>query len=124
MQERRAVTARLGIRVDKFASHVNDQRFRSSGDSQLQHVSTTLTYTSSASLAEDFHVYEARWTPTQVDFYVDGTPCGTISTAKMQTFGPQQLLVGMAVGGAWPGDPDATTPSPADMRVDWVQVIQ
>ena len=44
------------------------------------------------------------------------------STLDLQTFAPQQVLVGMAVGGPWPGSPDATTPSPADMLVDWVQV--
>jgi beta-glucanase (GH16 family) len=93
-------------------------------DSQGQHVGKQSSYTSPGSLADDSHVYEAQWTPTQVAFYVDGTPCGAASTTGMQTFAAQQLLVGMAVGGSWPGSPDDSTPSPADMLVDWVQVIQ
>ena len=87
------------------------------------HVSKTIAYQSPVSLAADFHVYEARWVPGLVDFYVDGKSCGTITTIEAQAFAPQQVLVGMAVGGSWPGSPDATTPSPADMLVDWVQVF-
>jgi beta-glucanase (GH16 family) len=92
------------------------------GNSSGQHAWQTIGYHSPQSLAADFHVYEARWIPGQVDFFVDGNRCGTISTGAMQTFTPQQVLVGMAVGGSWPGNPDATTPSSADMLVDWVQV--
>jgi beta-glucanase (GH16 family) len=91
-------------------------------DGSGAHVPKTIAYRSPGSLAADFHVYEARWVPGQVDFYVDGERCGTISTVGLQAFSPQQVLVGMAVGGPWPGSPDATTPSSADMLVDWVQV--
>ena len=91
-------------------------------NSSGQHVATTIPYQSPVSLAADFHVYEARWNPGQVDFYVDGARCGTISTADLRAFAPQQVLVGMAVGGSWPGSPDASTPSSADMLVDWVRV--
>jgi beta-glucanase (GH16 family) len=34
------------------------------------------------------------------------------------------LLVNLAVGGSWPGSPDASTRLPADLRVDWIQVKQ
>jgi beta-glucanase (GH16 family) len=30
----------------------------------------------------------------------------------------------LAVGGRWPGDPDASTALPAAMQVDWVRVYQ
>jgi beta-glucanase (GH16 family) len=92
-------------------------------DASGEHVARTVAHRSAVSLADGFHVYEARWAPGLVDFYADGNHCGTISTLDMQAFSPQQVLVGMGVGGGWPGDPDATTPSPADMLVDWVRVI-
>jgi beta-glucanase (GH16 family) len=34
------------------------------------------------------------------------------------------LLLSLAVGGAWPGYPDASTPFPASMLVDWIRVYQ
>jgi beta-glucanase (GH16 family) len=85
------------------------------------HAPKTIRHNSSGSLASDYHVYEARWTPSKVDFFVDGAPCGTVSTNGLTPFAPQQLLVGMAVGGSWPGSPDSSTPSSADMLVDWVR---
>ena len=87
------------------------------------HVSKTLGYRDSASLAGDFHVYEAQWTPSEVRFYLDGDHCGTISTSGMKKFTPQQVLAGFMVGGDWPGSPDASTPTTANMLVDWIRVF-
>jgi len=35
---------------------------------------------------------------------------------------PFSLILNVAVGGDWPGPPDATTPFPATMVVDYVRV--
>ena len=35
---------------------------------------------------------------------------------------PFFLLLNVAVGGGWPGDPDATTVFPQTMKVDYVRV--
>jgi beta-glucanase (GH16 family) len=86
------------------------------------HTPTTIRHTSADSLATGFHVYEAQWTQSQVRFYLDGDHCGTISTSGLKPFSAQQVLVGMAVGGGWPGNPDGSTPNSADMLVDWVRV--
>jgi beta-glucanase (GH16 family) len=32
------------------------------------------------------------------------------------------LILNLAVGGSWPGSPNATTTFPAKMLVDWVRV--
>ena len=37
---------------------------------------------------------------------------------------PFYLLLNLAVGGYWPGPPDATTHFPAKMLVDWVRVYK
>jgi beta-glucanase (GH16 family) len=34
------------------------------------------------------------------------------------------LLANLAVGGTWPGDPDASTPFPASMIIDHIRVWQ
>jgi beta-glucanase (GH16 family) len=35
---------------------------------------------------------------------------------------PFYVLLNVAVGGVWPGDPDASTTFPATMQVDYVRV--
>ena len=37
---------------------------------------------------------------------------------------PFFLLVNVAVGGAWPGNPDATTTLPQELVVDWLRVYR
>lgn len=81
-----------------------------------------------------FHTYGAIWSPYMVQFYVDDpTNVFFIRTAADIPAGTQWvfnhpffLLANLAVGGtgSWPGPPDATTPSPALMLVDYVRVYQ
>jgi beta-glucanase (GH16 family) len=62
------------------------------------------------------------WTPTQVSWYLDGrrmmsaTPYDSLNQ-------PMFLLLQMWTGG-WTYDPDSTTPSTIETRVDYVQVWQ
>jgi beta-glucanase (GH16 family) len=86
------------------------------------HLARTETYRHRRSLSRRFHVYAARWRPHRVTFYVDGRRCGAIGTLSIQPILPQQVLVGMAVGGSWPGPPAPSTPRRAHMFVDWVRV--
>jgi len=37
---------------------------------------------------------------------------------------PFFLILNLAVGGDWPGSPDASTVFPAQMSVDWVRVYK
>jgi beta-glucanase (GH16 family) len=88
------------------------------------HVSTTHGHTGHASLASRFHVYKARWSASRVTFSIDGNRCGSVSTRRLVSFAPQQLLVGMAVGGSWPGNPNSSTPRIGRMLVDWVRAYR
>ena len=36
--------------------------------------------------------------------------------------GPQFVILNLAVGGSWPGSPDATTVFPSTMLVDYVRI--
>ncbi len=70
-----------------------------------------------------FHVYAAYWTPSQIAWYFDGRRIfQTATPADMNR--PMYLLVNLAVGGGWPGDPDASTPLPARMEVDYVRAYR
>jgi hypothetical protein len=70
---------------------------------------------------DGFHTYGTMWTPQTITFYVDGTPVWQTATpAEMST--PMKMIVNLAVGGNWPGSPNASTPFPAEMKIDYVRV--
>jgi beta-glucanase (GH16 family) len=79
-----------------------------------------------------FHTYGAIWSPGMIQFYVDDPAniffvqdASEIPEGGAWVFDqPFYLLLNLAVGGYWPGDPDATTPNPADMLVDYVRVYK
>jgi beta-glucanase (GH16 family) len=86
------------------------------------------TYTlPSGKFADDFHIFAMEWEPAAVRFYVDGTLYETRTSAdlpkgKKWVFDhPFFLLLNLAVGGDWPGNPDATTIFPQRMLVDYVR---
>jgi beta-glucanase (GH16 family) len=79
------------------------------------------------SLAGGFHTYGVNWSPGQIQFTLDGIVYATRSALEM-TSGrqwvldkPFYLLLNLAVGGGWPGSPNASTAFPATMLVDWVR---
>ena len=89
----------------------------------------TGSLTLASRLCDAYHVYSSTWTPTTISFAVDGTTYRTITTAD--TAGrtwvfqhPYFLLLDLAVGGTWPGSPNASTVFSAVMTVDYVRVYR
>jgi beta-glucanase (GH16 family) len=88
------------------------------------------TTRSSTPLSAGFHVYGVEWSPEQVSFLLDGAVYKTITRAELPAGAawpfehPFFLLLDLAVGGNWPGAPNATTRFPARMLVSWVRVWQ
>ncbi|HJZ98249.1 MAG TPA: glycoside hydrolase family 16 protein [Candidatus Solibacter sp.] len=80
--------------------------------------------------AGDFHVYSVLWDPDAIAFEVDGRTYKRIAQADLPAgaqwaYGhPFFLLLNVAVGGTWPGYPDASTKFPQRMVVDWVRVYE
>lgn len=84
---------------------------------------------SSGKFADDFHVFSVEWEPDVVRFYVDANLYETRTQAdisgKTWVFNhPFFVLLNVAVGGNWPGNPDATTTFPQTMLVDYVRVYK
>jgi beta-glucanase (GH16 family) len=81
-----------------------------------------------ARLADDFHVFAVEWEPAAIRWYVDDvlyetrTPADLPSGARWVFDHPFFMLLNLAVGGGWPGNPDATTVFPQAMLVDYVRV--
>ena len=78
--------------------------------------------------ADEFHVFAVEWEPSQVRFYVDGSAYATRTLSDLPAGTrwvfdhPFFLILNVAVGGRWPGSPDATTTFPQRLRVDYVRV--
>jgi beta-glucanase (GH16 family) len=79
-------------------------------------------------LADNFHVYAIEWNSTQLKWYFDGVLYNTLNTngASMEEFTGKDfyILLNIAVGGTWPGNPDGTTVFPQQMFVDYVRWYQ
>ena len=74
----------------------------------------------------DWHTYAVKWTPETITWYVDEQEYKTFSITndEMKEFHkPFYLLLNLAVGGDWPGNPDDTD-FPNSMYVDYVRVYQ
>jgi beta-glucanase (GH16 family) len=77
--------------------------------------------------ADGFHTYAVTWSRTAISWYVDGHRYITRTPAETGQDGwvfdhPFFLLLNLAVGGTWPGDPTAATAFPATMLVDYVRL--
>jgi beta-glucanase (GH16 family) len=82
-----------------------------------------------AKLSQDFHVYAVEWDAVAIRFLLDEKLVLTTDIAAKgdgyEAFHRPLLWLGnLAVGGNWPGPPDATTTWPQRMSVDWVRVYQ
>lgn len=76
-----------------------------------------------------FHEYTVEWTPDEMIWSMDGTEfyqvnIGAGSVSKEEFHAPFFLILNLAIGGNWPGNPDPSTIFPATMMVDWVRVYQ
>jgi beta-glucanase (GH16 family) len=82
----------------------------------------------SGNVADDFHVFAVEWEPEEIRFYVDShlyetrTPVDLPAGTRWVFDHPFFLILNVAVGGGWPGNPDASTKFPQEMLVDYVRV--
>jgi beta-glucanase (GH16 family) len=79
--------------------------------------------------AANFHVYAIEWDPTEIRWYVDDqlysmkNSWSSTGAAFPAPFDQHfYILLNVAVGGNWPGAPDASTVFPVTMEVDYVRV--
>ncbi len=76
----------------------------------------------------DFHTYAVEWNAETVRFSVDSTVNYEVSRASIQQFGEPVIgnayfvILNLAVGGQFDGNPQSDAIFPATMLVDWVRV--
>ncbi len=100
------------------------------GASAATHGSKGNSYTlSSNSFYDQFHVFSMDWKQDQVNLYVDNNLYLTVNKTDLGSApypfnAPFFFIFNVAVGGNWPGSPDATTTFPQRMIVDYIRVFQ
>jgi len=85
------------------------------------------TLPGSQAFADDFHVFAVDWAPNSITFSVDGNAYATRTPADINgnrwVFDhPFYIIMNLAVGGYWPGDPDGSTSFPQQLVIDYVHV--
>ena len=78
---------------------------------------------------DQFHVFSIEWKLDQIKFFVDNQLYSTVNKTDLGAanypFNEQfYLIFNLAVGGNWPGNPDASTVFPQWMIVDYIRVYQ
>jgi beta-glucanase (GH16 family) len=80
--------------------------------------------------SDGYHVFAVEWEPQQIRFYVDKhlyatrTPTDLPAGTRWVYDHPFFIILNLAVGGNWPGNPDSTTQFPQKMYVDYVRVYR
>jgi beta-glucanase (GH16 family) len=86
------------------------------------------TNVSGPALADDFHLFALEWGTNRLRWLFDNQPYFELAPSRLPAGAawvfdrPHFLLLNVAVGGNWPGSPDATTVFPQQMLVDYVRV--
>ena len=77
---------------------------------------------------EDFHIFAIEWDQDSITWYIDEIAYQTISSSDVPAGSawvfdhPFFIILNVAVGGHFVGDPDASTVFPQTMLIDYVRV--
>lgn len=84
--------------------------------------------TPASPLAGEFHTYWMNKAPGRIEMGIDDATLLTVTPADLAddatwVFDASfHILINLAVGGDWPGEPGADTPNPSTLLVDWIRV--
>ncbi len=85
-------------------------------------VSTDTASFTGPNFTAGFHTYSCDWHPDRIEFYVDGVLRDTNFNGIPQV--PMYIILNTAVGGFWPGYPNAATVFPQRFVVDYVRAYR
>ena len=92
------------------------------------HLSRTSEYSlQTGKFSSGFHKFSLIWTPNTLKWFADNQQFFYLGRSEISAFPidlPQFFIFNVAVGGNWPGSPDATTVFPQHMIVDYIRVYQ
>ena len=79
--------------------------------------------------SDDYHIFGCEWNSTTITFTRDGAPFYTLNSWQVAgnqwPYNQQNfLLLNLAVGGSWPGNPNGGVGFPAQYVIDYVRVYK
>lgn len=100
-----------------------------------ENVHTGGTYAPGTDFSQGFHTYTVEWEPDRIRWYVDGNLYRSLNSSSWFSIAapdnerapfdsPFHLLLNVAVGGNFPGNPNGASQFPQTLEVDWVRVYQ
>jgi beta-glucanase (GH16 family) len=98
------------------------------GYSGANGISAKYPLVSGESVHTGFHLYAVEWAPNDIKFFFDGhliaerTPANLPPGTTWVYDHPFFIILNLAVGGGWPGNPDEATAFPQQMLVNYVRV--
>jgi len=119
--------------VPQFGPSTTSSALHGPGYSGGGNVGASFTFPNGGRVDDgNYHVYGVVWAPNRMDFYRDNhtTPFFTVTPSNIPAgtqwvFNhPFFLIMNLAIGGNFPGPPNASTPNPALVQVDWVRMYQ
>ena len=76
--------------------------------------------TTVANMSTGYHTYAVDWEADKITWYFDGKQIyQTATPADMHK--PMYMIANLAVGGSWPGSPNASTQFPAEYKIDYIR---
>jgi beta-glucanase (GH16 family) len=97
-----------------------------SGATPLAHTNTL----ASGNYTDTFHIFAVEWDSLSIQFFVDDVAHYTVTRDAVLRYGPSILnqafyvVLNLAVGGNFDGDPQSDAIFPATMLVDYVRVFE
>jgi len=89
------------------------------GTSNADHKEDSTTITG-PDFTNGWHTYAVNWQPGRIEWFVDGVLKKNVSDVTVPNKS-MYLILNLAVGGRLPGSPDASTPFPRTMQIDYVR---
>jgi beta-glucanase (GH16 family) len=93
-------------------------------------IGATYDLPNGAEFPDDFHVFAVEWEPEEIRWYVDDalyetrTPDDLPDGTDWVYDHPFFIILNLAIGGNFPGDPDGSTVFPQTLTVDHVRVYE
>jgi beta-glucanase (GH16 family) len=105
----------LGHEINKvyFTTHFNNEQGKHEGHGGSW---------TGPDFSKDFHTFAVEWKPGECVWYVDDIE--RYRSQRGIPAEPMYLIANLAVGGDWPGNPDAMTKFPGYMDIDYIRVYQ
>jgi len=103
----------IGSRTDRYYASVHSLRNGTRSE--------TVIPIDTVDLAKNYNTFGMKWDTQSIDWFLNGLKVATAPTpSDIST--PMYLLLNLAIGGNWAGQPDENTVFPAHFDVDYIKV--